>query len=166
MIYSLLSLNRSFLFVMKSKIIFRDFLYIWLRFLPSSVLSRYQLLEKRVWLTTAFESRFQSNLLFLLSATRQRIEFKQSILLNLVSIKFVALRSQSTLQSRKSLFLQICFVVRAFYSAYQALNIYNDVRFWITRRFIKRTTNHYHKQKARKSEERISDAKNINLKKT
>jgi hypothetical protein len=60
MIYSMLSLNRSFLLVMKSEIIFRDFSYIWLRFLSLSVYSR-------------------------CSAARERIEFKRFILLNLVS---------------------------------------------------------------------------------
>jgi hypothetical protein len=47
------------------------------------------------------------------------------------------------------------------------LNLYNGVRFWITRRTIRRrTTDHNHKQKERRSEEEISDAKNSNLKKT
>jgi hypothetical protein len=45
-------------------------------------------------------------------------------------------------------------------------NSCNDVRFWITRRSIKRTTNHNHKQKERRSKERIFDAKDNNLKKT
>jgi hypothetical protein len=70
MIYSFES-HRSFLFVMKSEIIFRNFSYIWLRFLSLSIYSR-------------------------CSAVRKRIEFKRFILLNLVSIKFVSLRSQST----------------------------------------------------------------------
>jgi hypothetical protein len=65
------------LFVMKSEIIFRDFSYIWLRFLSLIVNPR-------------------------CSAARERIEFRRSILLNLVSIKFVPLRSQSILDLRKS----------------------------------------------------------------
>jgi hypothetical protein len=73
----LLNLNRSFLLVMKSEIIFRNFSHIWLRFLSLSIYSR-------------------------CFAVRERIEFKRSILLNLVSIKFVSLRSKSTLDLRKS----------------------------------------------------------------
>jgi hypothetical protein len=131
--FILLNLNRSFLLVMKSEIIFRDFSYIWLRFLSLSVYFR-------------------------CSAVRERIDDKRSSLLNLVSIKFVSLRSQSNLDSRILLDLRIL---------RKRWNSYNDVRFWITRRTIKRrTTNHNHKQKERRSEERISDAKNNNLKKT
>jgi hypothetical protein len=74
MIYSFES-HRSFLFVMKSEIIFRDFfLYLIQIFIFINLLS--------------------------LFAARKRIEFKRFILLNLVSIKFVSLRSQSNLDSR------------------------------------------------------------------
>jgi hypothetical protein len=54
MIYSLLSLNRSFLLVMKSEIIFRNFFYIWLRFLSLSIYFR----------CLQFESELNSNDLF------------------------------------------------------------------------------------------------------
>jgi hypothetical protein len=90
MIYSF-EPHRSFLLVMKSEIIFRDFPYIWLRFLPLSIYSR-------------------------CSAARERIEFKRSILLNLVSIKFVSLRSQSNLRFLQVIeFLQNRFADRAIF---------------------------------------------------
>jgi hypothetical protein len=47
----------------------------------------------------------------------------------------------------------------------QVVKFYNDVKFWITES-IRRTTNHNHKQKKRRFEERTSHAKNNNLKKT
>jgi hypothetical protein len=165
MIYSF-EPHRSFLSVMKSEIIFRDFPYIWLRFLPLSVYSR-------------------------CPAARERIEFKRSILLNLVSIKFVPLRSQSNhitashqtlakllrsqsnprslqvikpLQNRSAIRTTSIFAYDARIS-HKSLNSYNDVRLWITES-IRRTTNNNHKQKERRSEERISHAKDNNLKKT
>jgi hypothetical protein len=48
MIYSFES-HRSFLLVMKSEIIFRDFSYIWLRFLSLSVYSRCFAVRERIW---------------------------------------------------------------------------------------------------------------------
>jgi hypothetical protein len=143
MIYSLLSLNRSFLFVMKSQIIFRNFSNIRLRFLSLSVYSR-------------------------CSAARERIEFKRSILLNLAQSNSCRFAVRAHFDFRKSLnFCKIASQSEHFTLHIKSLNFYNDVRFWITRRSIRRrTTNHNHKQKKRRSEERIYDAKDNNLKKT
>jgi hypothetical protein len=92
-----------------------------------------------------------------LPAARERIGFKRSILLNLVSTKFVPPRSQGTPDPCKP--PNPCKIPR------KPLNPYNDVRFWTTGS-IRRTTDHNHKQKERRSEERIFHAKDNNLKET
>ncbi len=128
----LLNLNRSFLLVMKLEIIFRDFFYIWFRFLSLSIYSR----------CLQFESELNSNDLFF----------------------WISFQSNSCRFAVRAIF-DFCKHQILAKSLRNSLNFYNDVRFWITKS-IRRTTNHNHKQKERRFEERTFHAKNNNLKKT
>jgi hypothetical protein len=126
MIYSLLSLSRTFLFVMKSEIIFRDFSHIWFRFLSyQSILAVSQLESELNQTIYSFESRFDQ----------------------------IRIASQSE-QSRSSHTSQVVKLLKW----RQILNHSSIDQ--------KKNTNHNHKQKERRCEERIYDAKNNNLKKT
>jgi hypothetical protein len=174
MIYCLLSLNRSFLLVMKSEIIFQNFSYIWLRFLSLSIYSRCLAVRERIWSTGDLFFWISFNQIrvapqsehFTPHTIPQAAELLQNrFAVRASSIRQVVilaklLRSQSNLRSSQVIkFLQSRILFR------KSLNFYNDIRFWITRRLIRRTTNHNHKQKEQRSEERTSDAKNNDLKK-
>jgi hypothetical protein len=152
MIYSLLSLNRSFLLVMKWEIIFRDFLTFDLDFyLYQFILAALQ-----------FESELNSNdLFFWISFQSNSCRFAVKAILDFRkssnSCRFAFYFRKHNKSSNSCRF--------AFYLR-KSLNFYNDVRFWITRKSIRKKTNYNHEQKRRKSEEKTSDAKNNNLKKT
>ncbi len=161
MIYSLLSLNRSFLLVMKSKIIFRNFSYIWLRFLSLSVYYRCLVVREQIWSADDLFSWISFNQIRVVSQSEQsRSSQALEFLQNRFAVKAIFDFCKSSYSCK------IASQSKHFISLIKSLNLYNDVRFWITRKTIRRrTTNHNHKQKERRSEERISDAKNNNLKK-
>jgi hypothetical protein len=79
MIYSLLSLNRSFLFVMKSEIIFRNFSYIWLRFLSLSVYSRCLAARERIWSADDLFFWISFNQIRVASQLEHSLDFRKSL---------------------------------------------------------------------------------------